>query len=73
MDYTFNYTTANKDFARSFTSVNTFMNLDSMRKFYVAYETQDFSLMQNHFLFKNWHQVDMFNTYLDEMVDHFLL
>jgi len=45
MDYTFNYTTANKDFARSFTSVNTFMNLDSMRKFYVAYETQDFSLM----------------------------
>jgi len=29
--------------------------------------------MQNHFSFNDWMQAEMFNTYLDEMVDHFLL
>jgi len=29
--------------------------------------------MMNHFKFSNWTQVEMFNTYLDEMVEHFLL
>jgi len=31
------------------------------------------SMMENHFSFDNWTQVEMFNTYLDQMVDHFLL
>ena len=44
-----------------------------MRLFFTAYETEDISMMQNHFSFDNWTQVEMFNTYLDQMVDHFLL
>ena len=30
-------------------------------------------MMENHFLFSNWTQVELFNSYLDEMVEHFLL
>ena len=44
-----------------------------MRKFFAAYETNDLSTMQNHFSFNDWTQVEMFNTYLDEMVTHFLV
>jgi len=38
IEYAFNYTTANVDFSKDLTDFNTFLNVDSMRQFYVAYE-----------------------------------
>ena len=45
-----------------------------MRLFYEGYSTKDMSLLQNHFWFTagDWDQVELFHSYLDELIEHFL-
>lgn len=71
-NYTLSYDSSQIDFAQSTTSYSTFLRQDVMHQFYVGYEAKDTSLMTNLFGFQNWDSVEMFHTYLGEMVNYFL-
>ena len=70
---TLNSTAAKVDFTQDLNVFETLLNTDSLRKFYEAYETENLSAMQNHFMFHSWAQVELFHDYLEDMVEHFLV
>lgn len=72
-EYALNTTVSERDFSRDISELTTFLILDSVKEFYVAYESNDISTMYNHFQFKDWTQAEMFHSYLGELVDHFLV
>ena len=43
-----------------------------MQSFYVGYKAKDISLMMNRFSFSSWDQVELFHTYLEELIANFL-
>lgn len=64
---------AKKDFTRDVSNFRTFLNLDSMKTFYDAYDTHDYSLMDNRFSLTNWDQVELMHGYFDDIVENLLL
>ena len=70
---TLNSTAAKVDFTQDLNVFETLLNTDSLRNFYEAYETENLSAMQNHFMMNSWAQVELFHDYLEDMVEHFLV
>ena len=58
---------------RDLSSLNSMMNTDATRSFFMAYETGDTSTMLNRFSFGSWEEVTLYRNYLDDLVDHFLV
>jgi|Transcript_10952 hypothetical protein len=69
---TLNATASGADFSMAIDLQKTFLNLESMHSFYIAYESNDMSLMSTRFAFTSWGQVKLFHDYLDELIMHFL-
>lgn len=59
--------------ARDPASYQTFLNLENMQYYFETYAVGEYDALITRFGFVDDNQVDMFNSYIEELVDQFLL